>query len=86
MSTIPESIKKALLKALGRVPQRVLLKYEDEMEDKPKNIMTKQWLPQRDILCKYLIIQICNIIFIITSLSHELKSPKSQMINCMIVK
>lgn len=54
MSTIPESIKKAFLKALERVPQRVLLKYEDEMEDKPKNIMMKQWLPQRDILCEYL--------------------------------
>lgn len=53
MSTIPDSVKKALIKALARVPQRVLLKYEDEMEDKPKNMMTKQWLPQRDILCKY---------------------------------
>ncbi|XP_060875377.1 UDP-glucosyltransferase 2-like [Metopolophium dirhodum] len=50
MSTIPESVKKALTKALARVPQRVLLKYEDKMEDKPKNMMTKQWLPQRDIL------------------------------------
>jgi len=54
MSTIPESIRKTLLKALERIPQRVLLKYEDEMKNKPKNIMTKQWLPQRDILCKYL--------------------------------
>ena len=52
MSTIPENIKKRLIKALARVPQRVLLKYEDEMDDKPKNMMTKQWLPQRDILCK----------------------------------
>lgn len=53
MSTIPENVKKALTRALARVPQRVLLKYEDEMEDKPKNMMTKQWLPQHDILCKY---------------------------------
>ncbi|KAE9540022.1 hypothetical protein AGLY_005274 [Aphis glycines] len=50
MSTIPESVKKGLIKALARVPQRVLLKYEDEMDDKPENIMTKKWLPQRDIL------------------------------------
>ncbi|XP_060852826.1 UDP-glucosyltransferase 2-like [Rhopalosiphum padi] len=50
MSTIPEIVKKRLIKALARVPQRVLLKYEDEMDDKPKNMMTKQWLPQRDIL------------------------------------
>lgn len=50
MSTIPESVKKGLIKALARVPQRVLLKYEDEMDDKPENMMTKQWLPQRDIL------------------------------------
>jgi len=54
MSTIPESIRTTLMKALARVPQRVLLKYEDEMDDKPTNMMTKHWFPQRDILCKYL--------------------------------
>lgn len=39
---------------LARVPQRVLLKYEGEMNDVPKNVMIKKWLPQRAILCKIL--------------------------------
>ncbi|XP_025194800.1 UDP-glucuronosyltransferase 1-7C-like [Melanaphis sacchari] len=50
MSTIPEIVKNKLIKALARVPQRVLLKYEVEMDNKPENIMMKQWFPQRDIL------------------------------------
>lgn len=55
MSTLPEHIRKSFIEALAQVPQRVLLKYEDEMENKPENIMIKKWLPQRDILCTWLI-------------------------------
>jgi glucuronosyltransferase len=50
MLSLPEHIIKAFLKALAELPQRILMKYEEELEDKPKNIMTKKWLPQRDIL------------------------------------
>jgi len=50
MSSIPKHIQKAFRDALARVPQRVLWKYEGEMEDKPKNVMTREWFPQRDIL------------------------------------
>uniref|UniRef100_A0A2S2QRA8 UDP-glucuronosyltransferase 2B17 n=1 Tax=Sipha flava TaxID=143950 RepID=A0A2S2QRA8_9HEMI len=50
MSSLPEHIKKAFLEVLAELPQRILMKYEEELEDKPKNIMTKKWLPQRDIL------------------------------------
>lgn len=52
MSTLPEHILNAFKDALSQVPQRVLWKYEGEMKDKPKNVMTSKWLPQRDILCK----------------------------------
>jgi len=52
MSSIPQYILTAFKEVLAELPQRVLLKYEGEMEDKPKNVMTKKWLPQRDILCK----------------------------------
>lgn len=52
MSSLPEHIKKAFLTALAQLPQRILMKYEEELEDKPKNIMTKKWLPQRDIIRK----------------------------------
>lgn len=51
MSTLPENVQIAFWEALASVPQKVLWKYEGEMEDKPKNVMTRKWFPQRDILC-----------------------------------
>ncbi|CAI6346704.1 unnamed protein product [Macrosiphum euphorbiae] len=50
MTSLPEHIKKALIDALAQIPQRVLWKYEDEIENLPKNIMIKKWLPQHEIL------------------------------------
>lgn len=53
ISSLAEQVQEAIIEGLGRVPQRVLLKYEDEMTtDLPNNIMTRKWFPQRDILCK----------------------------------
>lgn len=56
MSTVPENIQKAIIEVLAQLPQRVLLKYENEMKDRPKNVMIKKWLPQREILSKHLLI------------------------------
>ncbi|XP_001943837.2 UDP-glucuronosyltransferase 2B15 [Acyrthosiphon pisum] len=50
VSSIPENIRNAIIKVLSQVPQRVLLKYEDEMMNIPENIMIKKWFPQRDVL------------------------------------
>ncbi|XP_025419300.1 UDP-glucuronosyltransferase 2C1-like [Sipha flava] len=50
ISTAPERIKKSIMEALSQLPQRVLMKYEDKLRCKPKNVMTKIRLPQRDIL------------------------------------
>ncbi|CAI6346307.1 unnamed protein product [Macrosiphum euphorbiae] len=50
MTSLPEHIKKALIDALAQIPQRVLWKYEDEIENLPKNFMIKKWLPQHEIL------------------------------------
>lgn len=50
MSTMPNYIQKSFKEALAQVPQRVLWKYEGEMEDVPPNVMIKKWFPQRDIL------------------------------------
>ncbi|XP_025201748.1 UDP-glucuronosyltransferase 2B7-like [Melanaphis sacchari] len=50
VSSLPEHIENAFKEALANVPQRVLWKYEGEMKDKPKNVMTKKWFPQREIL------------------------------------
>ncbi|XP_060869254.1 UDP-glucosyltransferase 2-like [Metopolophium dirhodum] len=50
VSSLPEHIEQSFKEALANVPQRVLWKYEGEMKDKPKNVMTRKWFPQRDIL------------------------------------
>ncbi|VVC33682.1 UDP-glucuronosyl/UDP-glucosyltransferase [Cinara cedri] len=50
VSSIPEHIMNIFKNALARVPQRILWKYEEEMKNKPKNVMIAKWLPQRDIL------------------------------------
>lgn len=52
MSTLPDRVLKAFKEALAQVPLRVLWKYEGEMKDKPINVMTSKWFPQRDILSK----------------------------------
>eukprot|EP00102_Acyrthosiphon_pisum_P011884 XP_008180806.1 PREDICTED: UDP-glucuronosyltransferase 2B2 isoform X2 [Acyrthosiphon pisum] len=50
MSTSPDYIINPLKEALAQVPQRILWKYEGEMVNKPKNVMIRKWLPQREIL------------------------------------
>ncbi|CAG9806952.1 unnamed protein product [Chironomus riparius] len=45
-----EEQREAFLKAFGKLKQKVLWKYEDELPNKPKNVKTMKWLPQRDIL------------------------------------
>ncbi|XP_001947708.2 UDP-glucuronosyltransferase 2B7 [Acyrthosiphon pisum] len=50
VSSLPENIEQSFKEALANVPQRVLWKYEGEMKDKPKNVMTRKWFPQREIL------------------------------------
>ncbi|XP_022162081.1 UDP-glucuronosyltransferase 2B7-like isoform X5 [Myzus persicae] len=50
VSSLPEYIERSFKEALAAVPQRVLWKYEGEMKDKPENVMTRKWFPQREIL------------------------------------
>jgi glucuronosyltransferase len=50
VSSLPEHIEESFKEALADIPQRVLWKYEGEMKNKPKNVMTRKWFPQREIL------------------------------------
>ncbi|XP_050539695.1 UDP-glucosyltransferase 2-like isoform X2 [Daktulosphaira vitifoliae] len=50
MSSLPNNTLNIFKEVLSQIPQRVLWKYESEMKDKPVNIMTKTFFPQRDIL------------------------------------
>jgi len=50
-SQVPKDKKEALMKALGKLKEKVLMKWEsDSMEGKPDNMMVKSFLPQQDLL------------------------------------
>lgn len=53
MSSLPENIQNAFKNVFRKIPQRVLWKFEGEMENKPENVLTGKWFPQRDVLSKY---------------------------------
>lgn len=53
-SSLPKHTLEAIIDVLGNVSYRVLLKYEEKMINKYKNIMTRKWFPQRDILSEIL--------------------------------
>ncbi|XP_055551136.1 UDP-glycosyltransferase UGT5-like [Wyeomyia smithii] len=51
-STLPRVKRDAIVNALRRLSLTVLWKWEDDnIEDLPKNVFIKNWLPQRDVLC-----------------------------------
>ncbi|XP_058453405.1 UDP-glucosyltransferase 2-like [Malaya genurostris] len=51
-STLPAVKRDAIISALRRLPFKVLWKWEDDnLQDLPKNVVLKKWLPQRDVLC-----------------------------------
>lgn len=50
-STLPDQKRQALLKAFGKLKQKVLWKWEnDTLPGQPDNLMIKNWMPQNDIL------------------------------------
>ncbi|KAJ8918832.1 hypothetical protein NQ315_011118 [Exocentrus adspersus] len=50
-SNMSEENRKAILSALGRIKQKVLWKWdEDVLPGKPDNVMLSKWFPQQDIL------------------------------------
>lgn len=51
-ASMPQSAHKLFVRALGRLPQRVLWKHEAEhnMTDIPPNVRLSKWLPQQDLL------------------------------------
>ncbi|XP_037961145.1 UDP-glycosyltransferase UGT5-like [Teleopsis dalmanni] len=50
--TLPASKRDAILRAVKRLKQKVIWKWEnDTLQDKPDNMLINKWWPQRDILC-----------------------------------
>nr|XP_040238054.2 UDP-glucosyltransferase 2-like [Anopheles coluzzii]XP_040238055.2 UDP-glucosyltransferase 2-like [Anopheles coluzzii] len=50
-ATLPTAKRNAMLEAFARFEQQVVWKWEDELDNPPKNLYTQKWLPQRDVLC-----------------------------------
>ncbi|XP_050293077.1 UDP-glycosyltransferase UGT5-like [Anthonomus grandis grandis] len=47
---LPKEKRQALLKAFGKLKQKVLWKFEEDLPDKPPNVVIRSWLPQQDVL------------------------------------
>ena len=62
----------AFLQVFSQLPQRVVWKWEGgKLPGQPKNIMVAKWLPQSDILCKYVVYNGNHCYFIKHILTHQ---------------
>lgn len=49
-STLEQNLIKAFRDAFAEIPQQVIWKFEEQIENLPENVMVAKWIPQRDIL------------------------------------
>lgn len=62
-SEMPEEKRDGVLKALSRIQQKVLWKFEaDDLLDLPSNVKIAKWLPQQDILGETQPVSVLNFI------------------------
>ncbi|KAJ3667212.1 hypothetical protein Zmor_002612 [Zophobas morio] len=48
---LPKEKQQEILRALAKIPYNVLWKWEnDDLDDKPKNVLIRKWFPQNDVL------------------------------------
>ncbi|KAL1491840.1 hypothetical protein ABEB36_012375 [Hypothenemus hampei] len=47
---LPSEQKRWILNVLGKLKEKVLWKFEEDLPEKPKNVFIKKWFPQQDIL------------------------------------
>lgn len=56
-SLMPETKRQAFVSAFGKLPYKVLWKWEaDTLSNQPKNVKTLKWTPQKDILGKFCVV------------------------------
>lgn len=59
-SQLNTAILKTLSEALGKLPYKVLWKFEkDELPGKPENVKIEKWLPQQDVLGRFYVGILC---------------------------
>lgn len=70
----------AIVAALKSLPYNVLWKFEaDILQKKPKNVLTRKWFPQKDILGKFILIpEQQNIFFFILEDHSNIKAFVTQ--------
>lgn len=49
---MPQEKKQIFLNIFGRLKQKVIWKFEEDLANKPSNVLIKPWCPQQDILGK----------------------------------
>lgn len=55
-TTFPAQAKEAFLKVFSKLSVGVIWKFEQtDLQGKPKNVFISKWLPQRSVLCKYIL-------------------------------
>lgn len=53
-NSFEEEKRMAFVRAFSEMPQRVLWKWESDFPEKTENIMNLDWMPQRDILGRFI--------------------------------
>ena len=48
--TLPKRYRDIFVEAFSKVKQRIVWKYEEEIEELPTNVLVRSWLPQQNIL------------------------------------
>ncbi|KAL1491836.1 hypothetical protein ABEB36_012371 [Hypothenemus hampei] len=47
---LPLERREFILRVLGKLKEKVLCKFEEDLPDRPKNVLIRKWLPQQDVL------------------------------------
>lgn len=56
--TFPEEVQQTFIRALKRFPNiQFIWKLNKTPKDLPKHILVEKWLPQQDLLCKYICVK-----------------------------
>lgn len=57
MNSLPEYVLHALIMSFNQLPQTIIWKYENDcMINKPKNVFIYKWIPQRELLRKFVFV------------------------------
>ncbi len=56
-NSMPAEMKSAFKEAFAQIPQRVVWKFEEPIEDISDNVLVVEWLPQRDVLGNFIVCQ-----------------------------